>query len=237
MTKRTALLAGASGLVGRRALAHLLDDDAWSRVVVVGRRALAVDHPRAQEKLEQRTLELSALSTAELPPVDDVFCALGTTMKKAGSREAFYAVDFTGPLDLARATQKRGASQFLLVTALGADPTSRIYYNRVKGEIERAIEEVPFAGRAFLRPSILVGERDESRPGERAGLAVMHVVTRLFGSRWSYAPIEGDVVARAMIALAKRPLKGTLVVDSAELRRIAGDAGRAAPAASQDARA
>ena len=124
---RTALLAGASGLVGGHLLQHLLDDDTWDRVVSVGRRTVDVPHP----KLEQVVTVLPDLP--ELSSVDDAFCALGTTIKKAGSQEAFSAVDHDAVVALAHVAQQAGAASFLHVTAMGANTRSRVFYNRVKG--------------------------------------------------------------------------------------------------------
>src|SRR4051812_22941563 len=127
----TALVAGATGLVGGHLLRLLLADDTWDRVLSVGRRETALRH----DKLEQVLTPLPEVP--ELPDVDDAFCALGTTIKQAGSQDAFRAVDHDAVLALATATQRAGTRSFLHVTAMGADAGSRVFYNRVKGETER----------------------------------------------------------------------------------------------------
>jgi len=130
LVSRTALLAGATGLAGSHVLNLLLGDPAWSRVVTVGRRTT----PQQHAKLEQRVLDLGELETVrDLPHVDDVFCCLGTTIKRAGSQPAFRLVDHAFVVGLARSGLRAGATQFLLVSAIGADSASRVFYSRVKG--------------------------------------------------------------------------------------------------------
>lgn len=134
MNDRTALLLGATGLVGGHCLNFLLNDESYGRVSVLGRRPLEREHP----KLEQHLVDFDRLeNSAELIQAQDVFCCLGTTIKKAGSQEAFRRVDFEYPLQSARVAARQGAERFLIVTAIGADPGSRIFYNRVKGRWRR----------------------------------------------------------------------------------------------------
>src|SRR6267143_5589338 len=157
---RTALLAGATGLVGSHVLELLLADAHWSRVVTVGRRTTSRQH----DKLEQRVLDLGELETvSDLPHIDDVFCCLGTTIKQAGSQPAFRRVDHAFVVGVAHAGLHAGAKQFLLVSAIGADPASRVFYSRVKGETESAIRRVGFHSVQIFRPSLLLGERPEFR--------------------------------------------------------------------------
>ena len=157
---RSALLLGATGLVGRSCLELLLQDDRYATVHALTRTPLSQQHP----KLRSHVVPFAELAraVAELA-ARDVFCCLGTTIKKAGSEAAFRQVDYEYPLIAARSAAQSGARQFLIVTALGADPGSRIFYNRVKGEVERAICELPLATVHVLRPSMLLGERSEVR--------------------------------------------------------------------------
>ena len=185
-----ALLAGGSGLVGGHLLRLLLDDPRWERVISLGRRELELSHPA----LEQRVVDLS--DPGELPAVDDAFCALGTTIKKAGSQEAFRSVDHDAVVTLARAAAASGASSFLHVTSMGADQGSRIFYNRVKGETERDVAEVGITTTAAFRPSILDGDRTESRPGEQVGLVVMRALSPVLGR---FRPTRAADVATAMV--------------------------------------
>ena len=216
---RTALVAGASGLVGSQVLQLLLDDPAYARVTVLARREL----PRAHKKLEQRIVSFDRLAQiADFPRVHDVFCCLGTTMKQAGSPDAFRKVDGTYVAELARVAVRHRASQFLVVTAVGADPRSRIFYSRVKGEAEEAVRRLQFEGIQIFRPSMLVGARAESRPAERvAGLLSPLVAWAFVGPLARYRPIKAEAVARGMVRVAREAPRGTHVYESDHIRRLA----------------
>ena len=216
---RTALVAGASGLVGSQVLRLLLEDPAYSRVTVLARRELPVSH----NKLEQRIATFDRLAQiADFPRVHDVFCCLGTTMKQAGSPDAFRKVDFTYVVELARVAVRHRASQFLVVTAVGADPQSRILYSRVKGETEEALRRLQFESIQIFRPSLLVGARARSRPAERlAGLLSPLVAWAFMGPLSRYRPIKARAVARAMVRVAREAPRGTHVYESKEIRRHA----------------
>src|SRR6266567_2138462 len=216
---RTALVAGASGLVGSRVLRLLLQDPSYERVTVLARRELPLSH----KKLEQRVTSFDRLAQiADFPRVHDVFCCLGTTMKQAGSPDAFRKVDFTYVVELARVAVRHRASQFLVVTAVGADPQSRILYSRVKGEAEEAVRRLQFEGMQIFRPSLLVGARAQSRPAERvAGLVSMLVAWAFVGPLARYRPIKAETVARAMVGVAREAPRGTHVYESQDIRRRA----------------
>jgi uncharacterized protein YbjT (DUF2867 family) len=213
---RNALVAGATGLVGSHVLALLLADARWSRVVTVGRRSTGQQHA----KLEQRVLDLGELETvSDLPRVDDIFCCLGTTIKQAGSQPAFRLVDHTFVVGLARAGLRAGATQFLLVSAIGADPESRVLYSRVKGETEAAIRKLPYEAIQIFRPSLLLGDRPEFRLGERiATLGAPVMMGLLFGRLRRYRPIQAATVARAMVAIAKEVPRGPTVYEYDAMR-------------------
>lgn len=213
---KTAWLAGATGLVGGFALAKLEADDAFGRVVSFGRRPSGTSHP----KLVERTVDFAALDAGDAPAPDVAVCALGTTIKKAGSKEAFRAVDHDAVLAFARAAKGRGAKAFVVVTAHGADEGSSVFYNRVKGEVEKALGEIGFESLAIARPSLLLGDRAESRPGERAAVVVSRFLKPLL-SPLRARPIEGETVARAVVALAREPKPGVRVVHNAELFDLA----------------
>lgn len=219
MTGRTALLAGATGLVGGHCLDRLLAEPAYTRVITLGRRPL----PRDDAKLEQRVVELDRLGTAglEFPRASDVFCCLGTTMKQAGSEAAFRQVDFTYVVSLASLALGSGATQFLLVSSLGANPTSRIFYSRVKGETEAAVTALPFEGRQIFRPSILVGARHERRAGESLGAALLRgTAFAMVGPLRKYRPIAAATVAEAMVRVALRAPRGVNIYESDEIERL-----------------
>lgn len=209
---RTALLAGATGLVGHQVLSLLLADAAWTSVVTVGRRAAPLHHP----KLAQRVVvDLGALdSVSDLPHVDDVFCCLGTTIKQAGSPEAFRRVDYEFVVGLGRAGVRAGANQFLLVSAIGASQTSRVFYSRVKGETEGAIAQLRYRSTQIFHPSLLLGERTEFRFGERIAMLAAPVLSApLVGGLRRYRPVKAETVARAMVSVARDAPPGLTVFE------------------------
>lgn len=191
----TVLLAGASGLVGRALLAQLLDDDR-ATVHALLRREVA-DLP-ASRQLRPHVIDFGAPGV--LPAADELYIALGTTIKVAGSKAAFRAVDFDAVLNVARAARAAGVPRCAVVSALGADPQSKVFYNRVKGEMERALRELRFERLVIARPSLLAGAREAlaqpPRRGERLALRLLAPVARLLPA--SIRPIDAAAVARAM---------------------------------------
>ena len=176
-----------------------------------GRRAMPLQH----DKLEQRIMDLGALEAlSDLPRVDDVFCCLGTTIKQSGSQEAFRRVDHDYVVALAGAGLRAGATQFLLVSAIGADPASRMFYSRVKGEAEGAVRRLPYRGVQIFRPSLLLGERAEFRLGERIAALVAPLLSlALVGPLRRYRPVRAETVARAMVHIAKEAPRGSNVFE------------------------
>lgn len=197
---KTALLAGATGLIGSHLLPLLLASGRYSKVTVVGRRELSLSHP----KLTQLVTDLDHLETVrEQLVADDVYCCLGTTMAQAGSKEAFYKVDFEYVLTLAKLTRANHATQFLVVSSLNPDSESMFYYSRVKGEMENAVRQVPFRSLHIFQPSLLLGARAKPRLGEKVTAVVLGVLRPLLrGSLRSWRAIEGRTVARAMLRAA-----------------------------------
>jgi len=212
---QTALIAGASGLIGSHLLLLLLASDRYDKVIAVGRRPVPHVHP----KLEQRVLELDYLEEHRLSLIaDDVFCCLGTTMRQAGSKEAFYKVDYLYVVKLAAVTASNFAAQFMVVSSMGADAKSRFYYNRVKGEMEQAVHQTPFRAIHVFRPSLLLGERDEKRAGEQFGAVVLRVLNPLLlGPLRPYRAVPALAVAHAMLRAAEDDGSGWLVHESAEI--------------------
>ena len=211
----TAWIAGASGLVGSKLLSLLLDDPLFTAVASLGRHPVARTHP----KLTQRTVDFAALDASGLPSPEVAFCTLGTTIARAGTPEAFRAVDHGAVMAFARAAFSAGARRFEVVTAHGADPRSFVLYNRVKAEVEADLQTVGFTSLAIARPSLLLGDRAESRPGERVAVVASRLLgglLRPFGAR----PIEADVVARALVAIAHDPSPGAVVFPSSRLQTL-----------------
>ena len=202
---RTAVLLGATGLVGRHTLARLAADPRWTRVVTLDRRPVA----RVSERHEPHVVDLDRLdASAGLLACDDLFCALGTTIRQAGSQAAFRRVDLEIPAEAARVARAAGATQMLLVSSMGADARSRIFYNRVKGEVEAAVAAAGFEAVQTVRPSLLTGDRTEPRVGERVGEAVLGILRPLLvGPLKDLRPTAADDVAAALVALAaaRRP--------------------------------
>ncbi|MFN7986933.1 MAG: NAD-dependent epimerase/dehydratase family protein [Thermoanaerobaculia bacterium] len=213
------LVAGASGLVGGALVRRILADGSARVVVAVVRRPTGI----AGGRLAEVVADFGALGSVEVPRVTTAFCALGTTIAKAGSEAAFRAVDVDAVLAFARLARRAGATRFLLVSALGADPRSRVFYNRVKGEAEEAVKGLGFEGVALFRPSLLVGERSESRPAERAAIVATSLVSWAMAgplARWKPVPVAS--VATAMLAVAGGALSGVRVVENEEIHALAG---------------
>lgn len=219
MDNKTAVLAGASGLVGGELLELLLASPVYGKVVVPVRKMLPVRHP----KLSQHVLDFKYLGGFQGGyPCDEVFCCLGTTIKKAGSQEAFRQVDQAYPLELARQALAKGTGRFLIVTAMGADPKSSIFYNRVKGELEASLASLGFGSLEIFRPSLLLGDRQETRPGERIGAAIAPLLRPfLMGPLRKYRPIRAGVVAQAMFNAAQSQAQGVRIHASDRIEDLA----------------
>jgi uncharacterized protein YbjT (DUF2867 family) len=204
----TAWVAGASGLVGGELLRLLVGDGAFDRVVSVGRRTVGIE---AKKVTEVKVDFADAATFGSLDGADVAFSCLGTTIKKAGSKEAFRAVDHDAVLAFARAARSRGAKVLVHVSSLGADRKSRTFYASVKGEVEEDLAALGYESVYALRPSILDGDRAESRPLERVGLAFARALGPVLGK---YRPTEASAVARVMVAKAKAKEPGAHVIDA-----------------------
>lgn len=214
---RTALIVGATGLTGQQVLQQLLSDARYQQVHVLVRKHAFAPHA----KLVEHLIDFAALPT--LPKVEDVFCCLGTTIKVAGSKAAFRTVDFDYVMNVAKAAKKSGAQRFMVMSSLGANSRSSVFYSRVKGEMEEALRQLGFAELHIFQPSFLVGERAESRPGERFAITAFQIISPLlFGPARKYRAIEVADVARAMIRAAWSQKGGTHVYLSDEIQRMAG---------------
>ncbi len=196
----TANVIGATGLVGKELVKRLLENRKFDKVRLFVRRESGITHP----KLEQQIVDFSDSEKWEKHLKGEVlFSALGTTLKKAGSKEKQYEVDVTFNLKFAQKAKQNGIETYVLVSAVGADAESRLFYNRIKGELDEAVLRIGFRKPTILRPSALAGERDENRLSEKIFIPIVGFFTRFIFKK--YRPIEGDTVARAMIKAALRP--------------------------------
>jgi len=209
---QTILHAGATGLVGQLVLQRLLADTRVERVVAPTRRSPGVAHPR----LFAPVVDFDALpEDAPWWRVDAVVCTLGTTLARAGSREAFRHVDFDYPLAVARLAHAHGAKTFALNSAMGADPRSRVFYSRVKGELEQALSQVGFHALALVRPGLIDGERTERRTGEALALAASRAMRPVLPRAWR--PSRAARIADALVEAALAPRAGVTTVEAAAL--------------------
>lgn len=215
----TVLVAGGTGLVGRECLKQLLAESSCRRVVALVRRPGALSDAVAGSagRIEERVVDFERLGQQlDVSGIDRIVCALGTTIAKAGSRQAFRRVDLEYPLELARQGAARGVPHYLLVSAMGADARSRIFYSRVKGELEDALRALPFRSLSIARPSLLLGDRAEFRLGEAAGSWAARLLPFVFPDK--YRPVQAAAVAAALVRMAREDAPGLRVVESGEIR-------------------
>jgi uncharacterized protein YbjT (DUF2867 family) len=208
------LLVGATGLVGRECLRLLLADGGFNRIVAVARRSLS---PEVRSpKLETHVIDFDHVNEyEELFTVDAIICALGTTIRQAGSRTRFRTVDYEYPLAFARLGRRHGCRHFLVVSALGANARSRVFYNRVKGDLEESLRALGYPRLTIVRPALLLGPRSELRLGEE----VAKRVTRWLGPLVprAYKPVEARMVAAALVRAAREEGSGVRVIESGEI--------------------
>lgn len=219
MNSRTAVLLGASGLVGGYCLRALLEGSKWNRVAVLTRREL--DLP-LHAKLTQRIVDMQKLAPPDFAGAQDVFCATGTTIRKAGSQEEFRRIDYELPLGWARAAADAGVQQFVLVSSVGADPESKNFYLRTKGELERDLITLKFPAIHIFRPGLLLGHRQEFRPGERLATRIAPLLNlTLLGPLKHYRSVAAEKVGRAMVGAAGQNKSGKFVHEYDEIVRLA----------------
>jgi len=216
---RTALLLGATGLTGHHCLNLLLNDDEYKRVIVLTRRPLV----RTHDKLEQHVIDFDNLdASADLIMADDIFCCLGTTIKKSGSKEAFRKVDLEYPQTVAKIASANGSKQFLVISAPESNSNSLLFYGRIKAEMEQAVCKYTYNGIYIFRPSLLIGEREEYRLAEGLGIKLFTALPWLLSGRFKkLRPIDAKAVATAMVVAAKSTPGGKQVYNSDRIQAIA----------------
>ena len=212
-------MAGATGLVGQAVLAVLLTDKRYRAVHCVGRQPLATQHL----KLVSHVVDFNQLtSIPDLDHVDDVFITLGTTIKTAGSQKAFRAIDFEAVLVVAGVFKRLGATKLGVVSAMGADAASTVFYNRIKGDIEEALGQLGYSALVIARPSLLTGNRgalaQAARPAEKLGVLAMRLLKPLIPT--NYQAIGADKVAKALVRAVQDQSHGTRVLLSGEMQTI-----------------
>ncbi|WP_240186612.1 NAD(P)H-binding protein [Pedobacter namyangjuensis] len=218
MMSKKAVLIGATGLIGANLLKKLLANDNYEKVLVVTRKALDTSHPN----LNQLVINFDELSKYEHEIVgDDIFCCLGTTAKKTPDKALYKKIDYQYPLDVAKIALKNGAKSYHLVSAMGANVKSSIFYNRTKGEVERDLAKLNFDSTHIYRPSLLDGSRSEQRFAEKTMNVIMRLINPLLiGSLKKYRSIKIEKVASAMLKQANKNLKGNYIYLSDEIENL-----------------
>ena len=214
---KTALVIGATGLVGSELVRQLLDDPRFGKVEVFVRNRTGISH----EKLVEHLVDLHEPETWNtLVRGDVLFSALGTTLRKAGSKEAQWKVDYDGQLSFAKAAAGNHVPALVVVSSAGASVNSPIFYSRMKGELDRELKKLPMLKIALIKPGILAGDRRESRPAEKASIHMMGVLGRIPVLK-KYRPIHASIVARAMINAALEQMPGIREYELEEVFRLA----------------
>jgi len=209
---KVANIIGSTGLVGHQLLIQLLDHPEFEKVRIFVRRASGISHP----KLEEQIIDFDfPESWKHLVKGDVLFSTLGTTIKTAKTKENQYRVDFTYQYEFAKVASENGVSAYLLVSSLGANPKSSVFYSRMKGELEDAVAKLPFRKLVIIRPSILDGDRQEKRAGEKVGLILSRFVTRFILK--VYKPTPVDLLASKMISLSLQKVPGITTIGGLDL--------------------
>ncbi|MEW9050649.1 MAG: NAD-dependent epimerase/dehydratase family protein [Neobacillus sp.] len=212
---KTALVLGATGLVGSELVKILLEKQNYEKIILLVRKRIPIEH----DMIEQHVIDFEQLSEyKELFKASNIFCCLGTTIKKAKTKMAFRKVDFTYPLEAASFSKEMGAEKYLIVTAMGANAKSYFFYNQVKGEVEEALRDLDLPSLHIFRPSLLLGKREEFRFGEKVAETASSVLnTLLVGPLRPYRGIHAKKVAEAMAVVAESSKTGNHVYLSNEI--------------------
>jgi len=213
---KKALILGSTGFIGNHLLNLLVQDEQYKEVIVIVRKKLPITNPKIRQIVVEDLAHME--KHRECFHVEDVFCCLGTTMKKAKTRERFKQVDYELPYLSASIAKQEGVERFLLVSAMGADVHSRFFYNRVKGEVEKAIQELHLPAFYIFRPSLLLGKRTEFRLGERISGWISQPFSFLLKQK--YRPIRAADVATAMHKMAQTYLPGTQIFENDQIHLL-----------------
>lgn len=206
---KTAIVIGASGLVGSFITIKLLEDDRYEKVKVFVRTSLDIEHP----KLEEHIVSFDKLDLWKADLIgDELYSALGTTLKKAGSKEKQYKIDFTYQYEIAKAAAENGVYSYFLVSSMGANYKSGSFYLRMKGNLDEKAQRLPFKHIFIFRPSILVGFRSEKRFGESIGIKIAGIISSIIPALKKYKPIDASQVAQAMINAANQNLEKQICI-------------------------
>src|SRR5215467_9029026 len=217
MSGKTATLIGATGLIGGELLSLLLDDDYFDKVRILIRRPFTMNHPKLERKLVDFTDADSLL--VDIDESDAVFCAVGTTLKKVrGNKDAYRRVDYDIPVNIARYCKIMNCKNYIVVSAVGANSKSRNFYLKLKGEVEDIIKKVGLESTYIMRPSMLLGKRNEFRFGERITIPLIKNISFLLPSK--YKPIEARDVAKAMLAVSKKHENGFFICEYKRMKRL-----------------
>ena len=216
---KTAVVIGASGLIGRSLVRKLLEDSRYKSVKVFVRRSINISN----SKLVEHIIDFDKITDWKNKITgDELYSAMGTTIKKAGSKEAQYKIDVTYQYEFAKAAADNGVMSYFLVSSSGANAKSKLFYMKIKGELEEKVKLLPFNKIRFFRPSLLLGERDEKRFGEKAVERLLKIVVPLFPFLKNLRPIEGEKVAKAMIVSANEDNKERIkIFEPLEIFRLA----------------
>ena len=210
---KTALIIGATGLIVSTFVKQILENPAYSKVVLLLRKPLNINHP----KLIQEIIDFDKLNASKIKG-DDLFCAMGTTLNKAGSKEAQYKIDCTYPYEIGKIAKANGVKQYILVSSVGANFDSSNFYLKTKGDLEKKIQSLNFHNFVSLRPSMLLGDRNEFRLGEKIWAVLFTILSPLlFGSLHKYHGINASDVAKAMQKFANQGLSGVKYVEYDEI--------------------
>jgi len=209
---KIANIIGASGLVGHQLLIQILDHPEFEKVRIFVRRPSGINHPKLEEHIIDFDLPAS---WRPLVKGDVLFSTLGTTIKTAKTKENQYRVDFTYQYEFAKAASENGVPTYLLVSSMGANPKSSVFYSRMKGELEDAVAKLPFQKLFIIRPSILDGDRQEKRAGEKVGLILSRFLTRFILK--AYKPTPVNLLATKMISLSLQKVPGIRTIGGFEL--------------------